>query len=217
MPGITPTQAKSRLNEWMYGIQRKTKTLKRGSRAYMILNYFIVTLAAITTVILLALESYFLGNSALSSGANIGFRGTTLGLQLFLAFLNVTNSVVNPSKKAEKCGDCAKLYDSLFRDMSIQFDRIDGYPEGYSEELHQTLMCYILQETAILQQEPALVFYGHKKEAVVIPKNRVDHTAFKRKIEQSNLDWETKQQIIGYLDNNAVYPNDGYSEEPSSI
>lgn len=204
MPGLTPGQAKGRLNEWMYGIECKTKTLKKGARAYMILNYLIATFTTITTVILLAVEAYFLGNSTLSGGTNIAFRASTLGLQLFLAFLNVTNAVVNPSKKAEKCSDCSKLYDGLYRDMSIQFDRIDGYPDECSEELHRTLMCYILQEAAILQQEPGLVFYGHKKEAVIIPTNRNNHAEFRKKIEGSNLDWETKQQIMGYLDTNDI-------------
>lgn len=199
MPGLTPYQATARLCEWKYGIELKMKTLKRGARFYMVLNYFIGTLIAMTTVVLLAVQSFFLGRT-LVGNASIIFHAVVLGLQLLLALLNVTNSIVNPSKKSEKCSDCAKSYDALYRDVSIQADRLSSYPDEESEELHQILLCYVLRENAILTQEPGLVFYGHNSGAVVQPYKKTDMSKFRNEIEGSNLNWETKQRIFGYVD-----------------
>ena len=156
MSGISPAQARNHLIEWMGNVEEKVKTLHRGGRFYMVLNYLFMVFVAVITVILLALQSYKISNP------NIGFGIAALILQAILAFFNVSLSVISPSAKSARCYVCSKSYDAFRRSLSIQVDKMDSYDQVASEELYQMMLCYILQETSILIQEPGLVFYKHK-------------------------------------------------------
>lgn len=140
---------------WSTQIGAKIMKLNRSCKRFAIGNYLLSTKVAVLTVILIGINSYFIADPDISSGAKLGLNIAVLVLQVILAFCNISLSVIKPAFKSYCFGTCAKLYYGIQREIETKIEEAkNDCDDDYSNRYTADLMAFMSREQVILQMEP---------------------------------------------------------------
>jgi len=180
---VNAIQYSEKIGQWSIQIHKRTKKLNRSNKWYSIANYFLTANVAMTTVILIGINSYFLADPNISNKAKLGLNITVLVLQVFLAFCNSTLSIVRPSFKSFCFGYCSKLYSGLQREIETKIEQAKcSYDEDYSSNYLADLANLAGREQVILHMTPSSIL--SEKDEIIIKSNNFDNGV----ITQNELD-----------------------------
>ena len=163
---VTTDQYIEKLGTWSIQIAAKTLKLNKNCKIYAIGNYLLSTQIAILSVVLIGINSYFLADPNISDSAKLGLNITVLILQVFLAFCNISLSVIKPAFKSYCFGTCSKLYYGIQREIETKIEEAKNDLEigDYNQNYLSDLMSFTSREQVILQMEP--VSFGREPHII---------------------------------------------------
>lgn len=169
---VLTSQYIEKLGLWSTQIGSKIIKLNRNCKLYAVANYLLTTQIAVLSVVLIGINSYFLASPDISKNAKLGLNIAVLVLQVFLAFCNISLSVVKPAFKSYCFGICAKLYCGIQREIETKIEEAKNDIEGddYGQNYLADLMAFTSREQAILHMEP--ITFG--REPTIIKSNNFD-------------------------------------------
>jgi len=169
---VSTNQYIEKLGLWSTQIGAKILKLNRNSKIYAVGNYLLSTQIAVLSVVLIGINSYFLADPSISKNSKLGLNIAVLVLQVFLAFCNISLSVIKPAFKSYCFGICAKLYCGIQREIETKIEEAknDNDYEEYGNNYMSDLMGFTAREQAILHMEP--ITFG--REPMIIKSNNFD-------------------------------------------
>jgi hypothetical protein len=143
--------------------------------------------------------------SGLSSGVHIALIVIIITCAVIIEVLVSFEIVVSPLAKASNCGNVAKQYSDLSREINaviLSLSEIED-TEEISGELFQQILYYSSREQLIIQSEP-LVFLGGKLTGRQLKSYNIEKYkdgGILDRLHESSMDDEDKERIAAMLAN----------------